>query len=102
MEQIINSVFLITYNCAWKPGFLKSSHIYTYYHFTHHKILVMMVLINEMREESCLLHDRPKCFILSNFHSFNVISITSGHKKVHNFAVVHPIGALLGFIMLLT
>ena len=63
---------------------------YTYNRFTHRKILVLMVLINEMCEESCLLHDRPKHFILFNFHSFSVISTTRGHKKAHNLAVLHP------------
>ena len=33
--QQLKSVFLNIYNCAWKPGYLKSSHIYVYAHFTY-------------------------------------------------------------------
>ena len=54
-----------------------------------------MVLINEAGEEICLLHDRPKCFILFNFHFFSVISTTCGQKKARNLAVVHPMGLYL-------
>ena len=68
---------------------------YTYNRFTHRKIPVLMVLINEACEESCLLHDGPKRFILFNFHSFSVILTTRGHKKARNLAVLHPMGVYL-------
>ena len=54
-----------------------------------------MVLVNKAHEKSYLLHDRPKCFILLNFHSFSVISATSGHKKFHYSAIVRPMGLYL-------
>ena len=57
------------------------------------KILILMILTNEASEESHLLYDRSKCYILP----------ASGHKKVHNSTVVHPIyGAILDCIVLLT
>ena len=58
---------------------------YTYYHITHHKILVLM----------CLLHNRPKFFILSIFRSFSVVSTTTRNKKVCNSAIVHPMELFL-------
>ena len=33
--------------------------------------------------------------IILNFHSFSMISTTPWHKKVHNWAVIHPIGLCL-------
>ena len=51
---------------------------YTYYHYTHRKILVLMVLIFEACEAIRLLHKRltRKNLVLE-------------HKNGHNFAALH-------------
>jgi len=65
---------------------------YTYYHFTHHKISILMVQIKKACKENFFLHNHPKCFIVFNFHSFCVISTTSGQNKAHNSAIIHLMG----------
>ena len=60
---------------------------YTYYCFTHRKILVLMVPINKACEE--------RCFIFFNFHFFSVILSAHGHKGACNLPVVYPIGLYL-------
>ena len=44
---------------------------YTYYHYTHRKIPVLMVLIIEACEAICLLHDRLKREFSILFHEFH-------------------------------
>ena len=57
---------------------------YTYYHYTHRKIPVSMVLIIEACEEIRLLHDHLK----REFLSFSVSLTALGHKNAHNFTVL--------------
>ena len=58
---------------------------YAYYHYTHHKISVLMVLIIEACEAIRLLHYRLKCEFSIFFHEFDYIA----HKSAHNFAVLN-------------
>ena len=59
---------------------------YTYYHYTHRKILVLMVIIFEACEAIRLLHKRLK---RENLLSFSVFLTALGHKNGHNFAALH-------------
>ena len=62
---------------------------YTYYHYTHRKILVLMVLIIEACEAIRLPHKRLKRENPSVFYPFSVFLTALGHKNGHNFPALH-------------